>query len=93
MLKISWRGSYPFEIPLLRILNLDMYPTLKLGGSGIKFFNFFIYFVYYPSIRCRVGENLFPFCKLPFCPIDGVLCLIEYFQCHKAPFIIVDLSA
>ncbi|KRY80275.1 hypothetical protein T11_8477 [Trichinella zimbabwensis] len=26
-----------------------------------------------PSVGCGVGENLFPFCRLSFCPIDGVL--------------------
>jgi hypothetical protein len=29
----------------------------------------------------------FPFCRLPLCPIDGVLSLAEAFQFHEVPFI------
>jgi hypothetical protein len=39
-----------------------------------------------PSIRCEVGKGLFPFYKLPFCLLDGVLCPTEAFQFHEEPF-------
>jgi hypothetical protein len=38
------------------------------------------------GIGCRVGEDLFSFCRLPFCSIDGVLSLAKAFQFYKVPF-------
>ena len=69
---------WPLEIPLSRILCLYLYP---------------IYFGDQSSVECGVGEDLFPLCRLPFCPFNGVLCLREAFQFHEVSFLIVDLSA
>lgn len=33
-----------------------------------------------------------PFCRLPLCPIDHVLCLKETFQFHEVPLLIADLN-
>ena len=33
-----------------------------------------------------VGEALFPFCRLPFCLVDNVLCFTEAFQFQEVPF-------
>jgi hypothetical protein len=49
------------------------------GFFGVYFLMFFIYFRYRSSVRCMVGEDLFPFCRLSFCPINGVLCFTEAF--------------
>ena len=40
-----------------------------------------------PPVRCRIGEDLFLFHRLPFYPIDSVLSLTEVCQFHKVPFI------
>ena len=41
---------------------------------------FSTYFEDNSSVRCGVGEDLFPFSKLSFCFIDSVLCLTEPFS-------------
>ena len=51
----------------------------------------FLYFGDQSSVWCGVSEDVFPFCRLPFCLIDSVLCLTETFQFHEVPFI-VDCS-
>lgn len=38
-----------------------------LFGLLMSSFEFFIYFCYQPSVRCRVGEVLSSFCRLQFC--------------------------
>jgi hypothetical protein len=40
-----------------------------------------------PSVRHGVSKDIFPICRLLFCPIDNVLCLSEAFQFHEVPFI------
>ena len=39
-----------------------------------------------------VGEDLSPFCMLPFCLVDSVLCFTEAFQFQEVPLLIVSLS-
>ena len=39
------------------------------------------------SLLDVVDEDAFPFSRLSFCPIDGVLCLIKALQFHEVPFI------
>ena len=43
-------------------------------------------------VRCRIGEDIFPFCRLLFCLIDSVLCIIEAFQFQEVHLLIVGLS-
>ena len=45
-----------------------------------------MYFGYQCSVRCRIVEDLFAFCRLSICPIDGVLCLTEPFQFNGVLF-------
>jgi hypothetical protein len=40
-----------------------------------------------PLSDVELVKNLFPFCQLPFCPIDGVICLTEAFQFYEVVFI------
>lgn len=47
----------------------------------------YIYFWYWPSIICRVDQNLFTFCSLPPCTSDSVLDLTEASQFYKVTFI------
>ena len=37
----------------------------------------FVYIEYDPTVRIRIGKDLFPICWLLFCPINSVLCLTE----------------
>ena len=45
-----------------------------------------MYFGDQASVRCVFNEDLFSFCRLSFCPLDRVLCLIETFQFDGIPF-------
>ena len=71
------------EIPLLRILFRFVLSFLKvslglLSSSDILDIS---------TVGCGVGEDLFPFCRLSFCPFDDVLFLTEAFQFPEVPFI------
>lgn len=77
----------PLEIPVLRIFSLDLYPIFKIGLFGLVTFHFFCSFGYQLSVKCGVGENLFPLCRLQFCSFDGILYLAEAFPFHEDPFI------
>lgn len=92
MLTISY-VSESFEILLLIIFFLDLYPILNLFlYFVIEFLEFFTCFGRKTSIRGRVGENLFQFGRLLFCCIDGLLCLIETFQFNEVQFINADIN-
>ena len=52
-----------------------------------QFLEFFVYFGDQTSVWCRVSEDLFSFCRLPFCPVDRVLCFTGAFQFQEVPFI------
>ena len=62
LLSISFSASWPFGIPLLRILRLDLYPNFLIGLFCLLMSNFlsffFIYFENQPSVGCGVGEDL-----------------------------------
>ena len=53
--------------------------------------------VYLNTIACgKISrQQSHPFCKLPVCTINSVLCLIKAFQSHEVlyPLLIVDFSA
>ena len=73
--------------PLLQILTcLALYLILKLDYFVCWCLISWVLYIFW-SIRCRVGEDLFPFCRLPLFAFHGVLCLTEAFQFHKVPFI------
>ena len=44
-------------------------------------------------VRNRVGQDIFTFCWLVFCPTDGVLSLAIPFSFMRSHLSIVDLSA
>ena len=44
-------------------------------------------------MRCVLGENIFPFCRLWFCPVDGVLCVTKLFCFMRFHLLIVVLGA
>ena len=51
MLNISLRVFQPFDICLLRVLCLDLYPTFLLDYSfDVNFLEFFVYFEDYSSV-------------------------------------------
>ena len=52
-----------------------------------QFLEFFVYFRDQLSVRCGIDEDLFPFCRLPFCLIDHVLCFTEISQIQEVPLI------
>lgn len=87
MLNISSSVSLPFEIPLLSMLHLSLYPILK--WTTVLLFNLSSLYIldirfWILNIVFRGGEDLFPFCRLSFCLIDSVICLTEKFQFHEA---------
>jgi hypothetical protein len=91
MLSISLSACWPFEIPLLRILKWALYPTFKWDYLICRYLTSWILYTFWiwaPSVRCRVNEDLFLVCRLPFCPIDSeCLLFTEAFQFHELPFI------
>ena len=38
-------------------------------------------------MKCKTDDDLFPKCRLLFCPFDGVLCFTEVFKFCESPFI------
>jgi hypothetical protein len=62
-----------------RICCLALFPSSKLiiWFLDVEFLEFFMYFGYWFSDRCRVGNYLFPFFRLLFSPIDGVLSIVK----------------
>lgn len=85
----SLSAFWPFEIALLRILCLDLYPCFNQITQfvGVQLLEFFIYFRIWSPIRCGGCEKSFPFYRLPIHTIDGVLCLRKVFHFHKVPLI------
>ena len=53
---------------------------------AVSLLEFFIYFGYQPSVRCRASEYLFQICRLLFCPIGSVLCLTQTFEFHLSNY-------
>ena len=47
---------------------------------NVKFLEFFVHFAYQFTVQCGVGEDLFPFCRLSFCLVDCILCLLLSFS-------------
>jgi hypothetical protein len=68
---MSLSASLPLESPLLRIL-ISSVSNFLIGLFGLLISSFLssVYFRYQSSAKCEVGEDLFPFCRLPFCPFD-----------------------
>jgi hypothetical protein len=96
---ISFGSSWLFEIPLWRILCLVLYPIFNwlVCLINVCFLEFFICFGYHSFVRYGVGEKLPLFCRLPFFPFCGVLCLAEVvlfcFRIHGPHLLVVELSA
>ena len=85
-LNVCWQ----FEIVPLRIICLALYPIFKLDFFWVfcaSFLQFFIYFGDQSSVRCGIGKDFFPFCRMSFSLIDCVLCLTEAFQFQEVSFI------
>jgi hypothetical protein len=89
MLIASLGVSQPFSIPQLRIFCLALNPIFNrvIWLSELYLLEFFVYIGNKPSLRCRIGKDLFPICVLLFCPIDSALDLTEAFQSYEAPFV------
>ena len=83
---ISLSVFQPFEIHLLRVLCLDLYPIFLLDYLffDVKFLHFFVHSGNQSSVWCGVREDLFPFCRLLFCLVGHVLCFIEASQCQES---------
>ena len=89
---ISLSASQPFEIPLLWILCLVLYPIFWLGCLiflEVSFLFFFFFFFLDTSLLLDVGwvKIFFPICRLLICPVEYDSCLTEAFQFHEIPFI------
>jgi hypothetical protein len=82
-------ASQLFCIPQLRILGLALNPIFNkvIWFSGVQLHEFFVYIEYDPTVRIRIGKDLFPICWLLFCPINSVLCLTEALQFYEVPFV------
>jgi hypothetical protein len=89
MLNISLSVSQLLEVPPLRILCFNMLPI----------FNWIIWFLissvfsslHILDIRLLLDVELVkifsPYCRLLFCPIDSVFCLVEALQFHEVPIL------
>ena len=78
--------AHDFNICLTvgKCLPYEVTASLNLFKSNIL--EYFVYFVDQPSVWCRVGEDLFPFCRLSFCLVDCVICFTEAFLFQEVPF-------
>jgi hypothetical protein len=75
----SSSSSFPFEISADNSL-FKICTSLLIGLFGLLTY-------LEPSVRCGVGEDLFPLCSFNVCPMIGVLCLTEADQFHAIPCI------
>jgi hypothetical protein len=78
---------HPFIIPQLRILCLALFPMFKKCYLFLWSLTSWVLGIYWilASIRFRIGKDLFPICRLPFCLINTVFCLTEacnFTRCH-----------
>jgi hypothetical protein len=71
ILNISLSVSQTFEISLLR--SVFHFFNWNILVFDVYFLKFSIYFGYQSSVRCEVGEDLFPFCRLLFYLLNNVL--------------------
>ena len=61
--------------------------------SWVLGFFFLINFGCFPYVKCWIIKDLFPFCRLLFCPNGRVLCLTDAFKFHVVNnLLIVDLN-
>ena len=70
-------------------LILAILPDVKWNLFWCKM-DFWFVFPYYSSVRCRTSEDIFQFCRLVFCLINGVLSLAKsffFFQFLEVPLI------
>jgi hypothetical protein len=49
---------------------------------------FYFGYIVLINVRYKIGEELTSLCRLPFCPIDSILCLTG-FQFHEVPLLIL----
>jgi hypothetical protein len=68
MLIISLSAFWSFEILLLRIFRLSLYPIFFF--FFFFFLEFLMYFGYYPSVGCRISTEAFQFQKVHFSVLD-----------------------
>jgi hypothetical protein len=56
-------------------------PHFKLSYLGCWCLTSWALYIFWilASVRCRVSEDVFPNCRLLFCSVDSILCLIEFF--------------
>lgn len=88
--------SWPFKIPLLIIICLDLnFILIRLFGLLILIFLSSLYILSISPWSDVESLKIFSHsvgCHLPCFPINSVLCLIGAFQFHVAPFIYCYLS-
>lgn len=79
----------PYKIPLLKILGLDPCSFfLIISLFGLLMSSLCLYILDISALPdVRSVKILFPFRRLPFCPIDHVLCLKVFFYFHEVSFI------
>jgi hypothetical protein len=92
MLNIFLGASEPFKFPQLRTVCLTLYPILNrvIWLSGVYLLEFFVYIGYWHSIRCRIGKDLFPICRLPLTVSFALQKLCNLMRSHLS---ILDLTA
>lgn len=73
--------SQPFEILLVRILSLNLYPIFNfiIWFVDVQFLGFIIFCRYLLSVKGGVSEHIYSFCRLPFSPIDSVFYTLKNF--------------
>ena len=93
MLNILLSIFWPFEMLLLRILCLVLYPIFLICYLELWcLISCVLYIIWRSVIWCGLGKGLFPFSRLPFCLSDCVLCFTETSQFRRSHLFIVSLS-
>jgi hypothetical protein len=83
-------ASWSFRIPLLRNLCLALFSIFILGylvSLKVAFLSSLYILDISPLSDVGLVKIFSPICRLPICPIGGVLCLTEAFQFHEVLFI------
>ena len=80
-----------FEIPLLRMLYLDLYSILKIGLFRVYLISSFLSSLYIsdvsPLLDVKLAKTFFHFVAFFLVLMNGVLCHTEVDQFHEVPFI------
>ena len=85
--------SWPFEILLLKISCLDLYPIFKLDYLVFWCLVSWVLYIFwrFSPLSDMISEDFFPVCGLPFC-LQSVFALQKLFSFSKSHLLIVSFQ-